>query len=84
MSRLTLAKPDGRKNNRPPKRPAAIDAATVAVIDQIVAKGVKQTWIAKQLGVHGRTVMAVVNRTGAYKGYQNDIATTEGETSLTS
>ena len=45
----------------------ALDAETVAAIDEVVAKGVKQTWIARQLGVHDKTIEAVVNRKGAYK-----------------
>lgn len=57
---------DGRKNNRPPPNPPVVDRETVAAIDEVIAKGVKQTWVARQLGVHDRTVMAVVNRTGAY------------------
>ena len=57
---------DRRKFNVPPKNPAAVDAETVAAIDDVIARGMTQTWVAKQLGVHDRTVMAVVNRTGAY------------------
>ena len=57
---------DRRKFNVPPVRPPVFDAETVAAIDEVFAKGVKQTWVARQLGVHDRTVMAVVNRTGAY------------------
>lgn len=57
---------DRRKFNKPPLRLPALDAETVAAIDEVIAKGVKQTWVARQLGVHDRTVMAVVNRTGAY------------------
>ena len=59
---------DRRKLNLPPKKEPAVDAEMVAAIDEVIAKGMKQTWVAKQLGVHDRTVMAVVNRTGAYKG----------------
>ena len=59
---------DARKFNRPPKNPPAVDAETVAAIDEVVARGVTQRWVAKQLGVHDRTVMAVINRTGAYIG----------------
>ena len=57
---------DGRKFNRPPPNPKALDAETIAAVDEVIAKGAKQTWVARQLGVHDRTVMAVVNRTGAY------------------
>lgn len=62
-------KVDRRKFNKPPPHPAAIDSETVAAIDVVIAKGVKQAWVARQLGVHPRTVMAVVNRTGAYAGH---------------
>lgn len=58
---------DRRKFNTPPVRMPALDAETVAAIDEVVAKGVKQTWIARQLGVHDKTIEAVVNRKGAYK-----------------
>ena len=57
---------DGRKQNRPPPNPPALDPEIVAAIDEVIAKGVKQTWVARQLNVHDRTVMAAVNRTGAY------------------
>ena len=57
---------DRRKFNKPPLRLPIVDVETVAAIDEVIAKGVKQTWVARQLGVHDRTVMAVVNRTGAY------------------
>lgn len=57
---------DRRKFNKPPPNQPAIDNETVAAIDYVIAKGVRQSWVARQLGVHPRTVMAVVNRTGAY------------------
>lgn len=60
---------DGRKNNRPPRNPPALDSETVTAIDEVISKGMKQSWIARQLGVHERTVMAAVNRTGAYSSY---------------
>ena len=60
---------DRRKFNTPPVNPAIIGQELVQAIDEVIAKGMKQIWVAKQLGVHPRTVMAIVNRTGAYKGY---------------
>lgn len=60
---------DRRKFNTPPVNPAIIGQELVQAIDEVIAKGAKQVWVAKQLGVHYRTIMAVVNRTGAYKGY---------------
>lgn len=65
-----MSSTDRRKFNKPPPpHPPAIDSETVAAIDVVIAKGVKQSWVARQLGVHPRTVMAVVNRTGAYAGH---------------
>lgn len=60
---------DRRKFNTPPKIPAIITQELVQAIDDVIAKGMTQRWIAKQLGVHDNTVKAVWNRTGAYKGY---------------
>lgn len=66
---MNSPKVDRRKFNIFTRHPArAVDRETVAAIDEVIAKGMKQTWIAQQLGVHPRTVMAVVNRTGAYAG----------------
>ena len=61
---------DRRKFNKPPPpHPPKIDAETVAAIDDVIAKGLPQTWVARQLGVHDRTVRAVCHRTGAYAKY---------------
>lgn len=57
---------DGRRDNRPPVRKPSLDDATVAIIDQMVEFGVMQKNIALKLSAHPRTVMAAVNRTGAY------------------
>lgn len=64
---MNSPKVDRRKFNIFTRHAArAVDRETVAAIDEVIAKGMKQTWVAQQLGIHHRTVMAVVNRTGAY------------------
>lgn len=65
---MNSPKVDRRKFNKFPSPPRAVDRETVAAIDEVIAKGMEQTWVARQLGIHPRTVMAVVNRTGAYAG----------------
>ena len=57
---------DRRKFNVPPVRPPVFDAETVAAIDEVFAKGAKKAWIARQLGVHPKTIGFVTNRKGAY------------------
>jgi DNA invertase Pin-like site-specific DNA recombinase len=64
---MNSPKVDRRKFNKPPPpKLRAVDPETVAVIDEVIAKGVTRVWVARQLGVHVRTVAAVVRRTGAY------------------
>ena len=58
---------DRRKFNTPPVRLPALDAETVAAINEVFAKGAKKAWIARQLGVHPKTIGFVTNRKGAYK-----------------
>lgn len=57
---------DGRKHNRPPVRQPSLSDEVVAIIDGLVALGVMQKHIGRNLNIHPRTVMAAVNRTGAY------------------
>lgn len=57
---------DGRKTNRPPLRKPSLSDEAVAVVDQFVAMGVMQMKIAEHMDVSPRTIMAVVNRKGAY------------------
>ena len=57
---------DGRRDNRPPVRKPSLSDETVATIDMMVEMGVMQLAIARRLEIHPRTVMAAVNRKGAY------------------
>jgi IS30 family transposase len=49
----------------PPPAPRAFDAAAVASIHGLREIGVTQRAIARQLGVHWRTIANVVHRRGA-------------------
>jgi len=61
------APPDGRINNKPPVRKPFLSIEEVASIDYLVHElGASYPKIGERLGCSRRTVMAAVNRTGAY------------------
>ena len=59
---------DGRINNKPPVRKPFLSKVEVASIDYLVHElGASYPKIGERLGCSRRTVMAAVNRTGAYE-----------------
>lgn len=58
---------DGRINNKPPVRQPSISEESVAAIDYLVHElGASYPKVGERIGCSKRTVMAAVNRTGAY------------------
>jgi len=50
----------------PPVPPRALSDEEVAIVDGMIKIGILQTRIAEHLGKNPRTIMAAVNRKGAY------------------
>lgn len=63
-----MTKIDGRKRNIPPLRKPFLNDETVTAIDFFVHElGARYPHLARHFGVNRRTVMAAVNRQGAYE-----------------
>jgi len=75
-----MNKSDGRKRNIPPLRKPFLSDETVAACDFFVHElGARYPHLARHFGVNRRTVMAAVNRQGAYERIPAYVSARQGE-----